>query len=250
MKLFKNEAKTVYDNLQKRRKKIIRRSLLLAIFAFGVNIYAWFIFLNQSHLRVEGNVASWNVTFYDGTEEVQDLVISERLYPGMDNYNKTLAIENDGEMTASFEYTVQNLKILGNTIDTTNQTNVINSLQNDYPFVFTMSSDKNTIEPDERINFSVDISWDYEDSGTRPYYKLTEVYNFNPDFDYYTKSGNTYTKATNITAANFVSNRNNLYLERDDADTYFGEKCGTYQKSTGKACVEYTIRVVVQQSND
>jgi len=250
MKLSKDEAKTVYTNLQKRRKKIIRRSLLLALFAFGVNIYAWFIFLNQSNLKVEGNVASWNVTFYDGTEEVQDLVIRERLYPGMDDYNKTLSIENDGEMPANFEYTIENLKILGYPINTSNQTNIINSLLNDYPFSFTMTADKTTIDPDERMNFSIDISWDYEDNGTRPYYKLTEVYNFSEDFDYYTKNGNSYVKATNITAANFNSNRDLLYLERDDADTYFGERCGSYQKSTGKACVEYTIHVVVQQSNE
>ena len=250
MKLSKDELKSVYSKLQNKRKKLLRRSLLLALFVLGVNIYAWFIFLNQSQLKVEGNVASWSVTFYDGSEEVQDLTISERLYPGMDTYNKKLSVRNDGEMPATFEYSIHDLTILGKSIDTTNQTSTINSLKGDYPFIFEMTSDKTEIDPDEMLDFDISISWDYEDIGTRPYYKLTSAYDFSPDFTYYTLSGSTYSKATNITSANFVSNRANLYLERDDADTYFGEECGKYQKSTGKACVEYTIHVVVQQKNE
>jgi hypothetical protein len=250
MKLSKPEAKKVYDSMQKRRKKILRRSLLLAVFVFGVNIYAWFIFLNQSRLEVHGNVASWNVTFYDGTEEVQDLVINEQLYPGMDDYNKTLTIVNDGEVIASFEYTISDLKILGKTVDTSNQTTAINSLQNDYPFIFTMSSDKTTINAHDSMNFSVDITWDYQDGGLRPYYRLTSVYDYTDEFDYYRLNSGTFEKVTNVNAETFPSLRDSLYLQRDDADTYFGEQCGVYQRSTGKACVEYKITVVVKQKDD
>ena len=250
MKLKSDKVQKVYTSMQKKRKKLLRRSLLLALFVFGVNIYAWFIFLNQSELHVQGNVASWNVTFYDGTEQVQDLVISEKIYPGMDDYNKTLSIINDGEMSAKFEYYVHELTILGKSFDTTNQTATINKLKDDYPFVFTMSSDKTTIGAGETLNFSIDISWDYEDSGTRPYYKLNNAYDFKSDYTYYTLSGGNYLEATNIDASNFAANRDNLYLQRDDADTYFGEACGVYQKATGKACVTYTIHVVVEQKND
>ncbi len=245
MKLSK--FKNVYDNMQTKRKKLLRRSLLLALFVFGVNIYAWFIFINQSKLDVQGNVASWDVTFYDGDMQVQNLVINEKIYPGMDDYNKTLTVVNDGEVQASFEYTISDLKILGKTIDTTNQTNVINSLANDYPFSFTMTSTSDTIAAGESIDFSVDIKWNYEDGGLKPYYRLTNVYDFKEDYDYYNLVSGSFTKNTTVNASNFNGMRDTLYLQRDDADTYFGEECGTYQKQTSRACVEYHIQVVVQQ---
>ena len=42
----------------------------------------------------------------------------------------------------------------------------------------------------------------------------------------------------------------NLYLEKDDADTYFGERCHTYESSSGEACMIITVKLVAIQSLD
>lgn len=250
MKSSEKNYEQLYQNLRKSKKKIARRSILLALFVLGVNIYAWFVFVSQSEVVVETNVSSWNVTFLDDNVVVHDLAINKLMYPGMDDYNKTLAILNSGDTVGELEYTIENYKFLGTSYTVSNPTTFFQDMNDKYPFYQMVSVSGTTIPAGEMVNFYVQMKWNFEDDGTKPYYALTDVYEFKDDFTYYRKNGDDYVADPSITSSNFVANRSQLYVERDDADTYFGEACGAYENSTDKPCISYTVHLIVSQKND
>ena len=67
----------LYQYLQKRRKNIMIRSVLLALFVLGVNIYAWFIYFTEAQVNITGNVVSWDVSFRDENSQVVEKEIIE-----------------------------------------------------------------------------------------------------------------------------------------------------------------------------
>ena len=107
MKLFKK----TYSFLQSRRKKIKFRSIMMIVFLLGVNAYAWFVYMSNASVDVSSSVSTWNVTFFDGTEEVKDLEIDTgNIYPGMETYTKQFKIKKSVAVfltnvgLASFKY--------------------------------------------------------------------------------------------------------------------------------------------------
>ena len=250
MKSSEKDYEQLYNKLKKRKKQIAIRAIFLALFVLGVNIYAWFVFVSQSDVVVEANVSSWNVTFLDDNVVIHDLAINKLMYPGMPDYNKTLAILNSGDTVGELEYTIENFKFLGTTYTVSNPTTFFQDMNSKYPFYQMVSVSGTIIPAGEMVNFYVQMKWNYEDDGTKPYYALTDVYEFKDDFVYYRKNGNDYVPDTTITASNFVANRSQLYIERDDADTYFGEACGTYEKTSNEPCISYNVHLVVSQVNN
>lgn len=251
MKLFKSKETIhhTYESLQKNRGKIKRMSLLFAFFVLGVNIYAWFVFIAKANLDVEANVVSWDINFFDENTEVKDLSIKERLYPGMPNYEKTVTVTNSSETNAEFEYEIDRLSILGIDSIPVGATNdeVIESLNNDYPFKIHFQHDKNQLAPGDSLTFQVFMDWEYENANL--YYKLTQHYTFDPSLVYYNLENGVYVENNTINSSNFEVNKLNLYLLKDDADSFFGEACDQYETATGKACVSYHVVLKVTQTN-
>ena len=64
----------------------------------------------------------------------------------------------------------------------------------------------------------------------------------------YTLSNNTYSEFS-ATPSNYLTNLNNLYLDKDDADTYFGMKCHEYESTSGHSCLEIGLLLRVSQVN-
>ena len=56
-----------------------------------------------------------------------------------------------------------------------------------------------------------------------------------------------YTVDGTVTEDSFPTRRLDLYLEKDDADSYFGEACADYESANGAACVKYRIELKVKQ---
>ena len=205
------------EKRKKRRKKIVF-PLLFAIFTLSINAYAWFAFISQATLNVDMSVASWDVDFTENNVVTNSVNVSiTDMMPGMLDYSHTVQINNNGEVKADVTYWLTEMKVLGNTIN-----------------------------PGSSADFDIELSWEYED--TTKYYQLDSLYTFNPSFQYYTKSGNNYNEAT-VTSSTYPSLRDNLYLYKDDADTYFGEACGRYENNNNHPCIEMKFKVVVQQSN-
>lgn len=100
------------------------------------------------------------------------------------------------------------------------------------------------IDPGEKLDFEFSLYWLYEDE--TKYFKLNQIYNYDPSLVYYTYSNGSFTPAS-VNETTFMTMRDSLYLEKDDADSYFGSKCAEYEANTGKKCVSVDIQLKVSQ---
>ena len=236
----------IKEKRKRRRRKLIF-PLLFILFTLSINAYAWFAFISQATLNVDMSVASWDVDFTENDVVTNSVNVAiTDMMPGMLDYNHTVQINNNGEVKADVDYWLTEMKVLGNTINVTNSDQVLTNFRTKYPFVLSITTSSDTINPNSSANFNINLSWEYEN--TSKYYQLDSLYTYNPAYQYYTKSGSTYTEAT-VTEDSYPTLRDNLYLYKDDADTYFGEACGKYENDTDLPCIEMKFKVVVQQSS-
>ena len=244
------ELQTRKEKLELLRKKLRRRkftSLLFAFFLLGVNAFAWFVFNTQVGVEVHGNVASWDIRLQDENNElVEEAVVEVNMKPGMSTYSETYIVNNLGEVSAAFSYEVESISVLGHTINLANINDPIDYCENYYPFSVTFSSTTNTIPSLGSTNFTVQVDWDFEDS--TKYYHLNDVYAYDSEFQYYTLNNNVYSEFS-ATPSNYLTNLNNLYLDKDDADTYFCMNCKTYETTSGHSCLEIGLLLRVTQVN-
>lgn len=261
-KLFNSEDENklinVYEKLQNNRKKIKRRAIMMVILLFGINAFAWFAYIAQADFNFDATVVSWDVNFYNDSTEVSDVVIDVgEIYPGYGDtsidsnnipYSKIIEVSNTGEVPATFSYSVKSFTIMGmNAIPSeyTTDNEILNMMETYYPFTIKMSSTSNKLAPNEKLSFEFNLYWLYEESNK--YFKLNSFYTYDPSVVYYNYLNNAYV-AAEVTEANFDSLKNTLYLEKDDADSFFGSQCAVYEANTGEKCVSVDIELKVSQS--
>ena len=243
------------DKIMLLNKKLNKQkyiSLLLALFTFGVNIFAWFAFSANAGLGLDATVAAWDVEFKDNGEISRDLFIEvTKMKPGMSNFIRTIEVNNKSDVVAKFSYEFVSISLLGNDINISNIDDIDDYLANYYPFSiqFTPSSDE--IAANGSINYSASVIWPYEDEEeTTTYYAQNDIYEYNDSFLYYTKSGDIYDLFSVPSLSVYNNNKSSLYLEKDDADTYFGMACHHYETDTGKPCLTMNLRLIVEQKMD
>lgn len=235
-----------YKKLQKSRKRMLLRSFLFALFLIGVNIFAWFTYVSKAGLQLEGNISSWDVEFNANGKPTTkvDFYVSD-MKPGMLDYSQKVIIHNLGEVSADVSYDIASLSIMGRDVDASNKDEIIRRLNSFYPFSVNLNIDSVIIQPQGYTNFSASLSWDYENQ--EKFYQLDSLYDYNGEFNYYNLVNGKYVVNDSVTADNFNELRNNLYLEKDDADSYFGYACGQYEKNTGKSCLAMKLVLKVTQ---
>lgn len=235
-----------YKKLQKSRKRLLLRSFLFALFLIGVNIFAWFTYVSKAGLQLEGNISSWDVEFNANGKPTTkvDFYVSD-MKPGMLDYSQKVIIHNLGEVSADVSYDIASLSIMGRDVDASNKDEIIRRLNSFYPFSVNLNIDSVIIQPQGYTNFSASLSWDYENQ--EKFYQLDSLYDYNGEFNYYNLVDGKYVVNDSVTADNFNELRNNLYLEKDDADSYFGYACGQYEKNTGKSCLAMKLVLKVIQ---
>lgn len=248
---YKKEAEKVYTTLQKQRKRIKRRSIFFAIFVFGVNAYAWFVFVSKADVNVQANVISWDVNFLDENSPVKDLeIITDDLYPGMNRFSKTININNGSDIGAKVEFRIDKVNVLGEQVSIKFDSfdEAVTYFRDTYPFYVTFNYDKTILDAGDHSSFTVNIDWPYEksDIGAREYYQLTNQYKYDPSVTYYSLVNNNYVKA-NVTETSFINNRENLYLEKDDADSFWGYSCKNYKELNNDVCFKFHIIITVTQ---
>ena len=243
---MRQEFLSFYKKLQKSRKRMLLRSLLFALFLIGVNIFAWFTYVSKAGLQLEGNISSWDVEFNSNGKPTTkvDFYVSD-MKPGMLDYNQKVIIHNLGEVSADVSYDIASLSIMGRDVDVSNKDEIIKRLNFFYPFSVNLNIDSVIIQPQGYTNFSASLSWDYENQ--EKFYQLDGLYDYNAEFNYYNLVDGKYVVNDSVTADNFNELRNNLYLEKDDADSYFGYACGKYEKNTGKSCLAMKLVLKVIQ---
>lgn len=226
----------------------------MALFVLGVNAYAWFVFVSSASLNIRSNVISWDVSFLDENSEVKDLeIITADLYPGMNTFKKTIKIQNNSDLRAKFEANIDSISLLGKNSDTTisSYDEAVDYLENTYPFIVNISYSKDILEKNDSMDYVITIDWPFEkdDSMARDYYKLTNQYEFDSSLVYYNLVNGNYVDS-NVTSSNFSANRGNLYLEKDDIDSYLGYNCKKYKESSSASCFKFHLVLKVTQISE
>lgn len=153
-------------NFKKLKKRIRRRTIFFLIFALMANTFAWFIYTNKVDNNLTTGVRSWKINFNQNGTEISDHVEFniDKIYPGMPNYSDSFSINNDGETTALLTFELNSIKIMDETYTDDNYTSdeLLEILNNNYPFKITFSSTSTEISNGEKSEFSVNLVWPYE----------------------------------------------------------------------------------------
>lgn len=240
----KKQVNKIYQNLQKKRKVIKIRAILMACLLFAINSFAWFVFIANGDGNINADVISWDIAFFEDDAQVEILDIDlDDLYPGMPDFSKSIVVKNRSDLNATFSYEVESVSVYGVEYTTDD---LKTSLQNDFPFDITFSYDKTELNKGESLNFTVDATWPFESENE--YYKLNSLYSYIEGINYYILTDNNYNKI-NIDSTNFTSNlANGLYVESDDADTYWGEKSVLFkQKYPNMSAMQLKVKLIVTQ---
>lgn len=171
-------------------KKIKIRNIIILIILLMFNTYAWFIYATKVATTLSVHVSSWNVEFVSSEgESIKDLVIEvERIYPGMENFEKTIEVRNKGETKASLSYEMQSLRVMGETFqvsDTLTSEELENQIKEKYPFKITVQKDdEGFMDGTGNGSFNIKIEWPFEsgkdDIDTYWGNKAYEYYSLNP----------------------------------------------------------------------
>ena len=236
-------------HLNKKLKKQKYFSLLLALFTFGVNIFAWFAFSANAGLGIDATIAAWDVEFKDNGEISRNMFIEvSKMKPGMSDFVRTIEVNNKSDVVAKFSYEFVSVSLLGHIINLSNIDDIEDYLSSFYPFSVQFTPSSYEIAANGLITYNVSVTWPYEDiEGTTTYYKQNDVYDYNDSFLYYTKTGERYDLFNVPSLSVYNSNKSSLYLEKDDADTYFGMACHHYEEESGQPCLTMNLRLIVEQ---
>lgn len=246
-----DEKKKLYLALKKKNKRTKLFSILMILTLLSVNAYAWFIYISESSFELSANIVSWDVNFLTESNEVSEIYETiEDVAPGMLPYTKSVNIRNNSDFDATFNYNLTDFVILGKNALPSNAKDmtvgeILMYLRDRYPFDFIMMSYTDRIAKNQEGRFEINFGWNFEDS--TKYYKLTDIYTFNPSFDYYRLVNGAYVLDETITESNYAANIDSLYLYKDDADSFFGMECPNYVGNTARTCVKYKVHLIVEQ---
>lgn len=241
-------------NIERLNKKVSRSkyvSILLALFTLGVNIFAWFAFSANVGVQLDANVASWDVDFSDGNGVITRnvTVTVTDMKPGMSDFVETIVVENNSNINTVFSYELDSFSLLGTTYDLDNIADPIDYIRNTYPFSITMLASKNKMSAFDSLSFDISVIWPFE-LATPRYFTQDFIYNYDDGFIYYKLIDESYEEYTVANATAYASEKSSLYLEKDDADSYFGMACGAYESSTGEPCLTMNLRLLVAQDEE
>lgn len=154
------------------------------------NTYAWFIYATQVSTSITAHVTSWNIEFVTGDEEIVTNIeiVLDRIYPGMDNYEKVIEVHNKGETKAKLSYEFLSFEILGEKFEVGenfSSKDLENKINEEYPFKINIEIDNYDItETNGKGTFKITVSWPYEsgDDELDTYWgnKAYEFYSLNP----------------------------------------------------------------------
>lgn len=172
-------------------KKIKIKNIIILILLLSFNTYAWFIYATKASSSLSVHVSSWNVEFAIGDDEtVTNILIElERVYPGMENFEKTVRVRNKGEIKAELDYEIISLNVMGESYkvgENITMEELKNKIETEYPFKITVTKDDTLLKDGTGEGlFSVTVEWPFESGddeldtlwGNKAY----EFYSLNPD---------------------------------------------------------------------
>lgn len=172
-------------------KKIQIKNIIILILLLIFNSYAWFVYATKASSSIDVHISSWNVEFSVGDEEtVTNIIIAvERVYPGMETFEKNISVKNRGEIKAQLDYQITAIRIMDEEYrigENITSEDLENKMKNDYPFKINVSKDDSQLITGTGDGiFSVNVEWPYEsgddEKDTLWGNKAYEYYSTNPD---------------------------------------------------------------------
>lgn len=156
------------ERIVKILKKIKIKNIIILILLLIFNTYAWFIYATKVSSSLSVHVSSWNVEFSVGEDEtVTNILIAvERVYPGMENYEKNVTVKNKGEIKAELDYDIISLKVMDEFYkigENITMEELENKLKTDYPFKINVIKDDTLLKEGTGEGlFSVTVEWPFE----------------------------------------------------------------------------------------
>lgn len=165
----KVDKKIIIKVAKKIKGKVKLGTLLMLMLTFSANSFAWFIYATKVDSGVTAHVRAWNVLFEVGEDEIEEYMnfnVSE-IYPGMATYSDRVKVKNNGESSAKLDYEIVSISIFDDVYEVTStgiltSDDLVNMLNNDYPFKISLRFSNSTIEPGMEEYFSLVVSWPYE----------------------------------------------------------------------------------------
>ena len=174
-------------------KKIKIRNLIILILLLVFNAYAWFVYTTRVSLDLSAHVSSWDVQFVakDGGVSSDMIIKVEKVYPGMEDFERIIDVQNRGEVNVELSYEIESARIMDETIEKNDETGVTSEsieekLKNDYPFkINIVKDDSDLITGSGNGSFKITVVWPYEsgddEADTNWGRKAYEYYENNPD---------------------------------------------------------------------
>lgn len=171
-------------------KKIKIKNIVILILLLTFNAYAWFIYATRVSSSLSVHISSWNVEFSIGEDEsVTNIIIEvERIYPGMETYEKNITVKNKGEIKALLDYEIRTLKIMDESYavsEDMTMEELEEKIKTEYPFKINVSTDDTELAAGTGAgNVAVTVEWPFESGNdaldTLWGNKAYEYYSLNP----------------------------------------------------------------------
>ncbi len=174
-------------------KKIKIKNLIILLLLLIFNSYAWFVYTTKVSGELSAHVSAWDVQFVakdGGVSSYMNIEVA-KIYPGMDDFEQTITVQNRGEVNIELSYEIEQVKILDEsfTIDEENgvtSENIEEKLKNDYPFkIIIEKDDTQLMNGTGDGSFKVKVVWPYEsgddESDSKWGIKAYDFYQKNPD---------------------------------------------------------------------
>lgn len=221
----------------------------MACFMFAINSFAWFVFMTNGQGHIDADVVEWDIAFINEESQVEliDIKIDD-LYPGMPDFNHEVEVRNKSDLNATFSYEVEEVIVFGEHYSYENLLNIANS---DLPFKITFSYESDKINAGDTMKFKVNLTWPFESE--KEYYRLNDFYTFVPGCPYYEYNADTGEyQQVDVTEKTFAGSvHGGLYVESDDADTFWGEQTIPYKKEhPDEGVIVLKIKLIVSQNNE
>lgn len=241
---MKIKINDVIKKLQKHKSAIRIKAFFMAGLLLAVNSFAWFTFVVNGNGTFTADVISWDIQFFDDEEEVEILDFElVDLYPGMPDFYKSITVKNQSDFNAKFSYKLEEITIYGKNY---NSEDLAASLKEDFPFQISFDYVTSDLNIGESLSFVVSVKWPFE--AINQYYKINSMYPYDSKMDYYFPNGTNYDKVSISSTSYNTLVKDGLYIESDDADTYWGEKSVTFKKEhPSNSSITLKLKLVVSQ---
>ena len=158
------------DKIIKILKKIKLKDLIIIIILLAFNTYAWFIYSTKVSGELTAHVSAWEVEFTAKDMGIEsDIVIEvERIYPGMETYEKEIEVINKGELNIYIDYEIKSLKIMDEYYEVSEESEITsqdieNKMQTEYPFKILIEKDGTALEDGTgNGKFTISVEWPFE----------------------------------------------------------------------------------------